>query len=135
MFSSPLRGPTRGSAALLIAVAGAVATGSEPSHAHHTSAGETCGIASWYGGRFAGRLTASGERMDPQAMTTAHRSLPFGTRLRVTYEGRSVVVRVNDRGPASRRRVLDLTEGAAERLGYRSRGIARVCYTVLGPSD
>ena len=86
------------------------------------------GVASYYGREFAGRRTASGERYDPHRLTAAHRSLPFGTRLRVTNldNGRSVVVRVNDRGPQRRDRIVDVSSRAAERLGFASAGLARV---------
>lgn len=88
--------------------------------------GEVLG-ASWYGPGFHGRPTANGERFDQEAMTAAHRSLPFGTRLRVTHGGRSVVVRINDRGPYVRGRALDLSKAAARRLGLIRPGHARVC--------
>ena len=86
------------------------------------------GVASYYGSEFAGRPTASGERYDPHRLTAAHRSLPFGTRLRVLNleNGRSVVVRVNDRGPARKDRILDLSYRAAKRLGFSGAGLARV---------
>lgn len=86
------------------------------------------GRASYYGERFRGRRTASGERFDPDRLTAAHRTLPFGTRLRVTNlrNGRSVVVRVTDRGPYHGRRVLDLSKEAARQLGMIRRGVARV---------
>lgn len=88
----------------------------------------TEGHASFYGLRFKGRPTASGEIFDPQAMTAAHRTLPFGTRLRVTNisNGRSVVVRINDRGPYAHGRIIDLSRAAAERLEMVRRGIAPV---------
>lgn len=91
-----------------------------------------CGPASFYGlgDGFAGRTTANGERMNPHAMTTAHRSLPFGTRLLVTNQsnGRQVTVRVNDRGPYAGSRVLDLSSGAFSKLAPASQGVANVCY-------
>lgn len=85
------------------------------------------GLASWYGPGFHGRRTASGERFDQGAMTAAHRSLPFGARVRVTMlgSGRAIVVRVNDRGPYIGGRVIDLSKGAARRLGLG--GVGRVC--------
>ena len=80
------------------------------------------GIASVYGNGdgYAGRKTASGERMNPAALTAAHRSLPFGTRVRVTNKknGRSVVVRISDRGPFVRGRVIDLSPAAARAIGF-----------------
>lgn len=85
-----------------------------------------CGKASWYALH---SRTASGERMNPSALTAAHRTLPFGTRLLVTNQrnGKSVVVRINDRGPFVRGRVLDLSKGAAQRLGFISSGHTAVC--------
>jgi len=86
------------------------------------------GVASYYGNE-SGSKTASGERFNQNAMTCAHRSLPFGTRLRVSAGGRSVVVTVNDRGPFVRGRVLDLSKGAARALGMG--GLARVTAEVI----
>jgi rare lipoprotein A (peptidoglycan hydrolase) len=83
-------------------------------------------VASYYGGRHHGRATASGEKFNQHAMTAAHRTLPFGTRLRVSYGSRSVVVRINDRGPFIRGRTLDLSAGAARALGMLGKGVARV---------
>jgi rare lipoprotein A len=92
------------------------------------------GVASFYGGRFHGRRTASGVRFDANGMTAAHRSLPFGTRVRVTHlgNGRSVDVRINDRGPYVGGRIIDLSQGAAGALGMHGQGVARVKVTVLG---
>ncbi len=77
------------------------------------------GVASWYGGEFHGRRTASGERYDQNGLTAAHRTLPFGTRLSVTNlaNGLSIVVKVNDRGPFAKDRILDLSYGAAKAIG------------------
>src|SRR5262245_32137955 len=76
-------------------------------------------FASYYGKELAGRRTASGERFNPSAMTAAHRTLPFGTRVRVTntHNGRSVIVRINDRGPFVKGRSIDLSSGAARAIG------------------
>jgi rare lipoprotein A len=92
------------------------------------------GTASWYGPGFHGRRTASGERFDQHGLTAAHRSLPFGTRVVVTNlaNGRSVTVRINDRGPRVRGRTIDLSRAAARRLGMEGRGVARVRLQVLG---
>jgi rare lipoprotein A len=92
------------------------------------------GVASFYGGWHHGRLTASGVRFDSSAMTAAHRSLPFGTRVRVTHlgNGRTVEVRINDRGPYVGGRIIDLSQGAAGVLGMHDQGVARVKVTVLG---
>lgn len=95
------------------------------------------GLASWYGQRHHGLKTASGEIFDKNKLTAAHRTLPFGTRLRVTNveNGKSVVVRVNDRGPHVAGRVLDLSYGAAQALGMTSAGLARVEAIVLRGRD
>ncbi|MFH7028535.1 MAG: septal ring lytic transglycosylase RlpA family protein [Heteroscytonema crispum UTEX LB 1556] len=92
------------------------------------------GIASFYGYDGSGNRTATGERFNPEGMTAAHRSLPFGTRVRVTNtrNGRSVVVRINDRGPFIRGRVIDLSTGAARVLGMMGSGVAPVRIEVLG---
>lgn len=90
------------------------------------------GLASWYGPGFEGSVTASGEVFDPSGFTAAHRTLPFGTRLTVTYGGRSAQVTVNDRGPYSGGRALDLSQGAAEYLGLTAAGVDWVDYTVTG---
>ena len=90
------------------------------------------GVASWYGREFAGRRTASGERFDPSEYTAAHRSLPFGSRVRVTSaSGKSVVVRINDRGPFHGGRVIDLSQAAAAELGIVRAGSGRVQLALL----
>ena len=88
------------------------------------------GMASFYGNE-SGSRTASGQRFNQEAMTAAHRSLPFGTKLRVTHGGRSVVVTINDRGPFVRGRVLDLSTGAARAIGLTSAGVGRVVAEVI----
>jgi rare lipoprotein A len=89
------------------------------------SARRFSGMASYYGNE-SGRKTASGALSNENSMTAAHRSLPFGTRLKVTYAGRSVVVTINDRGPFVRGRVLDLSIDAARAIGLTGRGVGRV---------
>jgi rare lipoprotein A len=91
------------------------------------------GIASWYGGRHQGRLTASGEVFDENKLTAAHRTLPLVTWARVTNleNGRAIAVRVNDRGPYIDGRVIDLSTRAAEELGMTEQGLARVRIEVL----
>ena len=86
------------------------------------------GIASWYGHQFNGRKTANGERFDMNALTAAHRSLPLSCFIRDTNKdnGKSVVVKVNDRGPYSGNRILDLSYGAAEQLGIVNKGMGNV---------
>jgi rare lipoprotein A len=83
------------------------------------------GMASFYGNE-SGSKTASGQRFNQNALTAAHRSLPFGTRLKVTHGGRSVVVTINDRGPFVRGRVLDLSTAAARAIGITGRGVGMV---------
>lgn len=92
------------------------------------------GNASWYGPGFDGRLTANGETFDQQEMTAAHPHLEFGTKVKVTnlQNGRSVVVRINDRGPFIRDRIIDLSAAAARALNMMSSGVAPVRLTILG---
>lgn len=88
------------------------------------------GMASFYGNE-SGSRTASGQRFNQNAMTAAHRSLPFGTKLRVTHGGSSVIVTINDRGPFVRGRVLDLSTGAARAIGLTGAGVGRVTAEVV----
>jgi rare lipoprotein A len=94
-------------------------------HASISSGHTFSGKASYYGNE-SGSRTASGQRFNQNAMTAAHRTLPFGTKLKVTHGGRSVVVTVNDRGPFIRGRVLDLSKGAARAIGLTGRGVGQV---------
>ena len=118
-----------------IVLAGDCAQAKAPSTApasierHHAERGQ----ASWYGKARHGQRTASGEHFDMHALTAAHRTLPFGTIVRVTNlsSGRSVNVRINDRGPSRRDRVIDLSYEAARKLGFVARGTARVEITVV----
>ena len=93
--------------------------------------------ASWYGPRFHGKLTANGEIYNQMALTAAHKSLPFGTVLKVTNirNGRSVIVRINDRGPYIDGRDLDLSKGTAQALGMISRGVIRVTVKEIALKD
>lgn len=88
------------------------------------------GMASYYGNE-SGSRTASGQRFNQNGMTAAHRTLPFGTKLRVTYRGNSVIVTINDRGPFIRGRVLDLSKGAAHAIGLAGAGVGHVHYEVV----
>ena len=90
-------------------------------------------LASWYGPGFHGRTTANGERYNQYGLTTAHKSLPFGTRVRVTNPrtGQTVVVRVNDRGPFIGPREYDLSRGAAEAVGLIAPGVATLQFEIL----
>lgn len=98
------------------------------SHARAPGLEIATGMASYYADRFSGKPTASGEAYDPEDFTAAHRTLPFGTRLRVTdvASGRSVVVRVNDRGPWGGNRLIDISRAAARELGLIRRGHGQV---------
>ena len=90
------------------------------------------GLASYYGAELAGSPTASGKPFDPYGYTAAHKTLPLGTQLMVTYGGRSVQVTVNDRGPYVGGRDLDLSQGAADYLGLSAAGVDYVSYDVVG---
>ncbi|MHB1104566.1 MAG: septal ring lytic transglycosylase RlpA family protein [Devosia sp.] len=95
------------------------------------AAGDQCGGASWYGPGFHGKKAASGQRFDQNAMTAAHKSLPFGTVVRVVDQrtGKSVKVTINDRGPFHKGRIIDLSKAAATKLGIRGAGTGKVCIT------
>jgi rare lipoprotein A len=95
-----------------------------------SGSGSFSGMASFYGDE-SGSKTASGQRFNQNAMTAAHRTLPFGTKLRVTHGGQSVIVTINDRGPFVRGRVLDLSTGAARAIGLTSAGVGRVVAEVM----
>lgn len=90
----------------------------------------SCGKASWYAMH---TKTASGERMNPALLTAAHRNLSFGTKIRVSNArtGKSVIVRVNDRGPFVKGRILDLSKGAAKEIGLIGAGTGNVCYSIV----
>lgn len=92
-----------------------------------------CGVSSWCGGKFHGRKTASGEIFNKNDLTAAHRTLKFGTRIQVTNprNGKSVIVKINDRGPFHGKRMLDLSEKAANIIGIKSRGVGQVCIKIL----
>jgi rare lipoprotein A len=95
------------------------------------------GVASWYGPTFYGHSTANGERFDAEALTAAHRTLPMPVNVRVTNldNGKSLIVRVNDRGPFAKGRIIDLSERAATLLGYKQQGTARVRVTFVSRAD
>jgi rare lipoprotein A len=108
----------------LILLVTAAVLGAEP---------ELGGFASWYGGKFHGRLTSSGEVFDTNEMTAAHRTLPFGTMVKVTNldNGRSAVVKINDRGPFVEGRIIDLSRAAAEEIDMLGQGVARVSLDIV----
>lgn len=91
------------------------------------------GLASWYGKKFQGKKTASGEKFDMHKLTAAHRTLPFGTRVKVTRidNGKNVVVKINDRGPFVEGRIIDLSKAAAKKLDMINTGVARVRIKVV----
>ncbi|MBA3598335.1 MAG: septal ring lytic transglycosylase RlpA family protein [Methylibium sp.] len=126
-----------GSHAQPVAPAKAAPATSAGTAANAEPAKTTRGKLSYYGHRFAGQATASGEIFDPEALTMAHRTLPFGTRVRVTNRknSKSVVVRVNDRGPAIASRIGDVSLAAARRLGMLKRGVIEARLEVLAPDE
>lgn len=124
--------------ALLVLAAGCASRGGPPPPAApFPDSGEERGIASWYGEPYHGRRTASGEVYDMNGVSAAHRTLPFGSLVRVTREdtGDWVEVRVNDRGPFIEGRVIDLSYGAAKRIGLHVDGIAPVRVRLLGRAE
>ncbi len=96
-------------------------------------AASSCGLASYYGPGFHGRTTANGERFNAYGLSAAHRSLPFGARVRVTNQsnGRSVVLKINDDGPYYGNRIIDLSEAAFARIASTEQGVASVCISRL----
>ena len=104
-----------------------------------TSKGRQVGWASWYGKQHQGRTTASGERFSRKQLTAAHRSLPLGTKVKVTNlrTKQQVVVKINDRGPygVGKRRIIDLSEAAAKRVGLLEHGTERVEVVVVEPAS
>ncbi len=112
-----------GACALLSLLAGCASTDVIDPHGY-----DKTGVASYYGAKHQGKRTASGERFNANSMTAAHRQLPFGTRVKVTNlnNDKSCVVRINDRGPHTRGRLIDLSREAAARLGMVGSGTARV---------
>ncbi len=113
------------------ACATTLAVGLMAAGATAASAADQCGKASWYA---LTSQTASGEMMNPEGMTAAHKSLPFGSRIQVTNRanGRSVVVRINDRGPFVAGRIIDVSKGAARKLGMVNSGVVSACISRVG---
>ena len=105
-----------------------ISLASQEAHAY-----SACGTSSWYGAEFEGQRTANGERFSAHGLTAAHRSLPFGAKVRVVNQanGRSVTIRVNDDGPHISGRIIDLSEGAFRRIASLGSGVARVCIARL----
>ena len=129
--------PPRVAVAVLLVVltVSSACTGTRPTTPTPSRKPIESGIASWYGGEFHGRRTASGERFDTHQLTAAHRTLAFGTVVEVhdLDNDRRVRVRINDRGPFAHRRIIDLSYAAAEQLGMVGPGTARVELTVVAP--
>lgn len=119
----------------LVALTACVTTEAEPTAAPASGGVYESGLASWYGKALAGHHTASGEIFDPSKMTAAHRTLKLGTWLEVrrTDDGRVVRVKVNNRGPVSHRLIIDLSSGAAKKLGMIRMGIAPVELRIIPP--
>jgi rare lipoprotein A len=130
-------------ALLALAVAGGAAAADEPQPPDPAQPQERVGqhmlrgIASWYGKQFHGRRTASGVKFDMNALTAAHPTLPFNTRVEVRNldTGRTVEVRITDRGPYLKQRIIDLSQAAARAIGLGLAGAGRVQLTVLDPAD
>ena len=114
-----------------LVIASLAACGTKPP-IRETPPYKATGLASYYGKKFHGRRTASGERFNMHAMTAAHRNFKFGTRVNVTnlQNNRSVTVRINDRGPFARGRIIDLSYAAAKKIGMIADGVVRVKITV-----
>lgn len=95
------------------------------------------GVVSWYGDKFHGRKTASGERYNKNELTAAHKTLPFGTKVKVTNtrNGKSVVVEINDRGPFVKSRVLDLSQAAFNEIGHTNTGVMHVEYEIISSNE
>ena len=128
-----IEGAADNSSAAAAAAAMAEAVNAAASAASAVSSRLETGVASWYGDRFHGRKTASGEVFDMNALTAAHPSLPFGSRVRVRnlLNNRSVDVRINDRGPHIKQRIIDLSRAAAQALGLAGQGTPQVEITLL----
>jgi rare lipoprotein A len=116
-----------------IAAAPAPAPAASSVSANASKGDQMQGLAAYYSNRFNGRLTANGQRFSNDEMTAAHNSLPFGTRVKITNvkNKSSVIVRINDRGPATPGRVFDLTRAAASKLGYLRKGVAKVTAEII----
>ncbi len=117
--------------AILLAIPVAAQDRLDPDFGDESEIGN--GMASYYGNELAGNRTASGEAFDPNQMTAAHRTLAFGSKVRVTNltNGQSVIVRINDRGPFGRGRVIDVSQAAAREIGMHRSGTARVRMTLV----
>jgi len=114
-----------------------VSTSASPKTITYSRSHDLIGQASWYGKRFHGKLTASGEKYNMRAYTAAHKTLPFGTVVRVinTTNNKSVDVKINDRGPFVRGRVIDLSQKAFEQIGNTSKGVVPVRIEILDDSN
>ena len=128
-----------GAAVLCVAAAGAqtstaAAPASEPAAPAAAAASNETGMLAWYGKKFAGRKTASGEAFNPESLTMAHKTLPFGTLVKVTNpkNGKSVTLRVNDRGPTQADRIGDVSYAAARKLGMVRSGVIEAELSVVG---
>jgi rare lipoprotein A len=118
---------------MLVFLAGCATTGTGPTSVDSSRTPPQIGEASYYASKWDGRRSASGERYDEQSLTAAHRTLPFGTRVRVTNLGnhKTVVVRINDRGPYRKGRIIDLSRAAARQLDFLADGVTQVRVEVV----
>jgi len=134
LFRNAARRRFIGSTAALVVLLAGCATSTPRAQRTSAPGASSVGIASYYAAKYHGRTTASGETFDNGKLTAAHRTLPFGTTVRVTNltNGRSVTVRVNDRGPFVAGRIIDLSRAAAKRLDMIDAGLARVKVETLG---
>jgi rare lipoprotein A len=129
--------PALAGLAFLLAACAEQAPPPQPAAAPPAPSFSQVGVASYYAAKFENRKTADGERFKADGMTAAHRTLPIGTMVRVTNlrNHRSVMVRINDRGPFSRKRIIDLSPAAARALGIHDQGVMRVRLDVMPGSE
>jgi rare lipoprotein A len=138
-LTSPDRGPVIRTLVALVGLVGLVCTAIPDASSGGPAQAAQVGFASWYGTQHQGRKTASGERFSRGQLTAAHRSLPLGTKVKVTNlrTKQHVVVKINDRGPygGGKRRIIDLSEAAAQRVGLQARGTELVQVVVVEPAS
>lgn len=120
----------------MLTACSSTSTSASPKTIAYSKSHDLVGQASWYGKRFHGKLTASGEKYNMRAYTAAHKTLPFGTVVRVinTANNKSVDVKINDRGPFVKARVIDLSQKAFEKIGSKNQGVVPVRIEILDDS-
>lgn len=136
MAQAPARAPVPAPAPAISPITVPAAAAAAPTPAGASGEHKMEGVAAYYSNRFNGRKTADGQRFNNGAMTAAHNTLPFGTRVKITNtkNNRSVVVRITDRGPTTPGRIFDLTRAAASKLGYVRSGHAEVKAEIVSPA-